>query len=146
VITVFGDERNVLASIEAGATGYVLKDCSDVELVARVLELRTGGAPMSPGIARLVLNRMQRHGRSGSKRATGEDLILTEREIEVLSLLARGYLYAEIGKRLGISLNTVTSHIKNSYRKLAVHSGPAAVTRAAALGLLRQGEDKVPDC
>jgi len=146
VITVFGDERNVLASIEAGATGYVLKDCSDEELVARVLELRTGGAPMSPGIARLVLNRMQRHRRSRSKKAAGEDLILTEREIEVLSLLARGYLYSEIGKRLGISLNTVTSHIKNSYRKLAVHSGPAAVTRAAALGLLRQGEDKVPDC
>ena len=78
--------------------------------------------------------------------SAGEDSILTEREIEVLSLLARGYLYAEIGKRLGISLNTVTSHIKNSYRKLAVHSGPAAVTRAAALGLLRQGEDKVPEC
>jgi len=146
VITVFGDERNVLASIEAGATGYVLKDCSDEELVARVLELRTGGAPMSPGIARLVLNRMQRRGQSRSKKAAGEDLILTEREIEVLSLLARGYLYSEIGKRLGISLNTVTSHIKNSYRKLAVHSGPAAVTRAAALGLLRQGEDKVPEC
>ena len=148
VITVFGDERNVLASIEAGATGYVLKDCSDDELVARVIELRLGGAPMSPGIARMVLSRMQRHGRSRSKKAAGagEDSILTEREIEVLSLLARGYLYAEIGKRLGISLNTVTSHIKNSYRKLAVHSGPAAVTRAAALGLLRQGEDKVPEC
>ncbi len=144
VITVFGDERNVLASIEAGATGYVLKDCSDDELVARVLELRVGGAPMSPGIARMVLNRMQRQGRSGSKKAAGmgEDSILTEREIEVLSLLARGYLYAEIGKQLGISLNTVTSHIKNSYRKLAVHSGPAAVTRAAELGLLRQSEDK----
>jgi DNA-binding NarL/FixJ family response regulator len=144
VITVFGDERNVLASIEAGATGYVLKDCSDEELVERVLELRVGGAPMSPGIARLVLNRMQRLGRPGPIKAAGagEDSILTEREIEVLSLLARGYLYAEIGKRLGISLNTVTSHIKNSYRKLAVHSGPAAVTRAAELGLLRQSEDK----
>jgi len=148
VITVFGDERNVLASIEAGATGYVLKDCSDEELVARVLELREGGAPMSPGIARLVLNRMQRRGQSRSKKAAGagEDSILTEREIEVLNLLARGYLYADIGKRLGISLNTVTSHIKNSYRKLAVHSGPAAVTRAAELGLLRQREDKVPEC
>jgi DNA-binding NarL/FixJ family response regulator len=120
----------------------VLKDCSDEELVERVLELRVGGAPMSPGIARLVLTRMQRQGRPGSKKIADENSILTEREIEVLSLLARGYLYAEIGKRLGISLNTVTSHIKNSYRKLAVHSGPAAVTRASELGLLRQGDDK----
>jgi DNA-binding NarL/FixJ family response regulator len=145
VISVFGDERNVLASIEAGATGYVLKDCSDSELVAKVLELRVGGgAPMSPGIARMVLNRMQRHGRSGSRESAGagHDSILTEREIDVLGLLARGYLYAEIGKRLGISLNTVTSHIKNSYRKLAVHSGPAAVTRAAELGLLHKSKDK----
>ena len=148
VITVFGDERNVIASIEAGATGYVLKDCSDADLIARVLELRAGGSPMSPGIARMVLNRMQRRGRSKSKEAAGggEASTLTEREVDVLSLLARGYLYAEIGKRLGISLNTVASHIKNSYRKLAVHSGPAAVTRAAELGLLRQREDKVPEC
>lgn len=144
VITVFGDERNVLASIEAGATGYVLKDCSDDELIAKVLELRTGGAPMSPGIARLVLSRMHRQDRSRSKQtaAGGEHAILTEREVEVLSLIARGYLYAEIAKRLGISLNTVTSHIKNSYRKLAVHSGAAAVTRAAELGLLRSDDDK----
>src|SRR5512134_1080021 len=53
VITVFGDERNVLESIEAGATGYVLKDCSDADLVDHVLALRAGGAPMSPGIARM---------------------------------------------------------------------------------------------
>jgi DNA-binding NarL/FixJ family response regulator len=145
VITVFGDERNVLASIEAGATGYVLKDCSDEDLVARVLELRLGGAPMSPGIARMVLNRMQHGSRSKKAAAVSEEAILTGREIEVLSLLARGFLYAEIGKRLGISLNTVTSHIKNSYRKLAVHSGPAAVTRAAQLGLLRQSDAKKPE-
>jgi DNA-binding NarL/FixJ family response regulator len=145
VITVFGDERNVLASIEAGATGYVLKDCSDEDLVARVLELRLGGAPMSPGIARMVLNRMQHGSRSKKAAAVSEEAILTGREIEVLSLLARGFLYAEIGKRLGISLNTVTSHIKNSYRKLAVHSGPAAVTRAAQLGLLRQSDAKNPE-
>jgi DNA-binding NarL/FixJ family response regulator len=146
VITVFGDERNVLASIEAGATGYVLKECSNEELVARVLELRLGGAPMSPGIARMVLSRMQGRGGARSKKAAAGDTILTGREIEVLSLLARGFPYAEIGKRLGISLNTVTSHIKNSYRKLAVHSGPAAVTRAAQLGLLREGEGKSAEC
>ena len=147
VITVFGDERNVIASIEAGATGYVLKDCSDADLVARVLELRAGGSPMSPGIARIVLNQMRGGSAAASpaaRRGDGESdsSALTARETDVLRLLSRGYTYSEVGDRLGISLHTVTSHIKNCYRKLAVHSGTAAVTRAAELGLLRSGGDK----
>ena len=151
VITVFGDERNVIASIEAGATGYVLKDCSDADLVARVLELRAGGSPMSPGIARMVLTRMRAStgaAPAARKRDGNADesapSTLTSREADVLRLLSRGYMYAEIGDRLGISVHTVTSHIKNSYRKLAVHSGAAAVTRAAELGLLRPGEGNGP--
>jgi len=144
VITLFGDEGNVLASIEAGATGYVLKDSTDEQLVARVLELRAGGAPMSPGIARMVLHRMQVGATSGAASAPGigGHALLTSREIEVLSLLARGYVYAEIAEQLRISLNTVASHIKNSYRKLAVHTGAAAVTRAAELGLLHPADPR----
>jgi len=69
---------------------------------------------------------------------------LTAREIEVLRALSRGYTYAEIGLRLGVSLGTVTSHIKNSYRKLTVHSAAAAVTRAAELGLLPSSGDRRP--
>lgn len=138
VITLFGDERNVLASIESGATGYVLKDCTDAQLIERVLELRAGGAPMSPAIARMVLQRMQLGGAPGSRISAGaEDRThLTAREIEVLGLLARGYIYAEIAERLGISLNTVATHIKNAYLKLAVHTGAAAISRASELGLL----------
>lgn len=142
VITVFGDERNVVSSIEAGATGYVLKDCSDADLIARVLELRAGGSPMSPGIARMVLTRM-RTSTGASPPAMKRDgnadegvpATLTARETDVLRLLSRGYMYAEIGERLGISVHTVTSHIKKSYRKLAVHSAAAAVTKAADLHL-----------
>ena len=151
VITVFGDERNVIASIEAGATGYVLKDCSDADLVERVLELRAGGSPMSPGIARIVLNQMRAgtggvpaSGRRGAVAGEVASSSLTSRETDVLRLLSRGYTYSEVGDRLGISMHTVTSHIKNSYRKLAVPSGAAAVTRAAELGLLRSGEDNGP--
>lgn len=66
---------------------------------------------------------------------------LTAREVDVLKLLSRGYTYAEIGQKLGISLHTVTSHIKKSYRKLGVHSAAAAVTRAADLGLLGKSRD-----
>ena len=146
VITVFDDERNVLASIEAGATGYVLKDCSGQELVARILELRAGGAPMSPGIARMVLERMRLKGspEAATPAGAGQPMpVLSPRERDVLSLIARGYTYAEIATQLDISVNTVTSHIKNSYHRLAVHSGAAAVTRAAELGLLGpRGGDK----
>jgi DNA-binding NarL/FixJ family response regulator len=147
VVTVFGDERNVIGSIEAGATGYVLKDCSDADLIARVLELRAGGSPMSPGIARIVLNQMRAGTGAGAapkrrEEGNGATSALTARETDVLRLLSRGYTYSEVGDRLGISVHTVTSHIKNSYRKLAVRTGTAAVTRAAELGLLRQGGDK----
>lgn len=138
VISVFGDEGNVVRSIEAGATGYVLKDVSATSLVETILQLRAGGAPMSPGIARLVLNRMRvaSPAPNGPAATAASGVALTAREIDVLSTLSRGYTYAEIGSRLGISLNTVTSYIKSSYRKLSVHSGAAAVTRAAELGLL----------
>lgn len=147
VITVFGDERNVIASIESGATGYILKDCSDADLIARVLELRAGGSPMSPGIARIVLNQMREGtvaAAAGDRRGASDQAssVLTTRETDVLRLLSRGYTYTEVGDRLGISVHTVTSHIKNCYRKLAVHSGTAAVTRAAELGLLGLGGDK----
>jgi len=147
VVTVFGDERDVIASIEAGATGYVLKDCSDGDLIARVLELRAGGSPMSPGIARIVLNQMRAGSGAGAapkRRGEGDNPLsaLTARETDVLRLLSRGYTYSEVGDRLGISVHTVTSHIKNSYRKLAVRSGTAAVTRAGELGLLRPTGDR----
>jgi DNA-binding NarL/FixJ family response regulator len=119
--------------------------------VARVLELRAGGSPMSPGIARIVLNQMRSGSggtltaqRRGTSVAEGAQSPLTTRETEVLRLVSRGYSYSEVGDRLGISMHTVTSHIKNSYRKLAVHSGAAAVTRAAELGLLRPGEGNGP--
>jgi len=143
VITVFADKRNVLASIEAGAVGYVLKDAGATDLIAQILEMRAGGAPMSPGIARMVIARMHARDPAGdpdksepscdSPTPSGP---LTSRETQVLLLLSRGYTYAEIAARLFISLHTVTSHIKNSYRKLAVHSAAAAVTRATELNLL----------
>jgi len=136
VITVFGDERNVLASIEAGAVGYVLKDCSDADLIGYLLELRAGGAPMSPGIARMVLNRMRAKGETSvESRASGEPAV-TAREAEVLRLISRGYSYVEVAQKLGISVHTVGTHVKNSYRKLAVHSAAAAVMRATQLRLL----------
>ena len=129
VITVFGDDRNVFSSIEAGANGYVLKDCEPAALVRHVIELREGGAPMSPAVARMVLGRMHR--------SQNPDAELTAREIEILNLLSRGYSYSEAAEQLGISAHTVSTHVKNTYRKLAVHTAAAAVARAAELNLIR---------
>jgi DNA-binding NarL/FixJ family response regulator len=126
VITMFGDEHNVLTSVEAGAVGYVLKDCIDPDLVAQVVALRAGGSPMSPGIARMALKRL-RAAHDAAEPATG----LTPRETEVLRLLARGYTYTETAEHLGITRHTVHSHIKNSYRKLAVRSAAEAVAKLA---------------
>jgi DNA-binding NarL/FixJ family response regulator len=138
VVTALGDEGNVFASIAAGARGYVLKDCADAELVERIVELRAGGAPMSPGIARMVLARLRSGRRAPPPPPGGEGPSLTAREVDVLQLLSRGYSYQEVASQLGVSVHTVSSHVKASYRKLAVHSAAAAVTRAAELDLLRR--------
>lgn len=129
VISVFGDDKNVFSSIEAGANGYVLKDCEPKALVEHVVALRQGGAPMSPAIARMVLGRMHR--------APAADAELTAREVEILNLLSRGYSYTEAAQELGLSAHTVATHVKNTYRKLAVHCAAAAVARAAELNLIR---------
>ena len=141
VITVFGDEASILAAIEAGATGYLLKDSSHRELIGHILDLRAGGSPISPVIARRLLGRM-RTSSTATEPPVQHTAIqvnpLTGRETEVLQLIAQGYTYAEVGEALGISLHTVTSHIKNSYRKLSVCTSGAAVARVAALGLLKE--------
>jgi DNA-binding NarL/FixJ family response regulator len=137
VITVFGDEAHVLSSIEAGAKGYILKDSGGEAIVGHVLELRAGGSPISPVIARRLLRRL-RHDGTQPLSAAG-DAGLTTREIEVLTLISRGMTYAEIGTKLGISPNTVKSHVKGCYGKLSVASAAAAVRRAGEIGLLRGG-------
>ena len=142
VITMFGDEANVLASIAAGATGYLLKDESDDNLRASVLELRSGGSPMSPVIARKVITRLRSASAPGlpapdERSAQGAEVTLSARETEVLDLISRGYTYAETAGHLSISVHTVQAHIKNIYGKLAVNSRTEAVFEAHKLGLLK---------
>ena len=134
VITVFGDEHHVLAAIEAGATGYLLKD-NDAKAVAEgILQLLDGGSPISPGIARHVLRKLSCTAGDQSRKSSSG--LLTARERDVLGMLAKGLLYAEVAEVLGISSGTVCTHIKHIYRKLAVHSRGEAVFEALQLGLL----------
>ena len=139
VITVFGDERHVIAAIEAGASGYLLKDGSSEYIGEAILQMLAGGSPISASIARHVLRRFQAPARA----PIAPDIEcpeLTAREHEVLELVAKGFSYTEIGATLGMSVNTVTSHIKHIYRKLSVRSRGEAVFEATQLGLLRWKE------
>lgn len=130
VVTVFGDDRHVLSSIEAGATGYLLKDLSAEDLVRSIRSLRAGGSPISPVIARRLLQRLR-------PPSPAEEGPLSAREREILQLIAKGFSFEEVGGLLSISAHTVTSHVKNIYRKLAVHSRSEAVYEANKLGMLR---------
>lgn len=135
VITVFGDEKHVIRAIEAGATGYILKDGSNNYIAQSILQLKQGGSPISAPIARYLLNRF--HGATPEVESPNIDLPhLTSREKEVLSQLSRGFNFAEIADLLNISPHTVTSHVKHIYRKLAVRSRSEAVFEAVQLGLI----------
>lgn len=139
VVTVFGDEQHVVSSIEAGATGYILKDSTPADVISCIRLLRAGGSPVSPVVARSVLRAIRnRMGpAAASKTVTPENNPLSARETEILQLLAKGMSFNEIGEILCISPHTVTAHIKKIYRKLAVHSRGEAVYEATQMGLLR---------
>lgn len=139
VVTVFGDEEHVLASIEAGASGYLLKDASEESFLSSIRELIAGGSPISPIIARRLLRRFQPDPvpAKAVPNAVESDVSLSDREREILLLASKGYNYPEMGKLMGISPHTVTSHVKKIYRKLAVHSRGEAVFEAHRMGLIR---------
>ncbi len=136
VISVFGDEEHVLASIEAGATGYILKDSRPEELVGLIAQLRAGGSPISPLIARRLLKRFRRDDRPVDPAPPADVPALTNRESEVLALIAKGFSFVEIARLLDVSPHTINAHVKKIYQKLAVHSRGEAVYEAGKMGLL----------
>jgi DNA-binding NarL/FixJ family response regulator len=132
VISVFGDEAHVVAAIEAGATGYLLKDADAAEIARSITKLLAGEAPISSAIARHLLRRWQAVPAGAPPVASP----LTARETEVLQLIAKGLSYQRIAEALTMSPHTVTTHIKQIYRKLEVNSRGEAVFEAMQLGLL----------
>lgn len=133
VVTLFGDDDHIIRSIQAGATGYLLKDALPGEMERCLVELHGGGSPMSPVIARRLL-RLFRIRETAPSPATRNPL--SEREIEILTLVARGMSFGEIGDALDISAHTVTAHARKIYQKLSVHSRTEAVHEARQLGWL----------
>jgi len=141
VITMFADDVHVMASLEAGATGYLLKDASNERIIAAVHEVCDGGSPISPSIARRVLARFKAVPVSVPVPvpvpvAAPQTSPLSQRETEILQYVAKGFSFETVGEVLGISAHTVVTHVKKIYRKLAVHSRGEAVYEASQLGLL----------
>jgi len=139
VITALRDEAHVFAAIEAGARGYLLKSSTTEQISNAVIAMLDGGSPISPAAASYLLNRCKplHKERSGCKTNTPS---LTNREQQVLGLIAKGHSYGDIAAKLFVSIHTVNSHIKQLYRKLAVRSRGQAVYEATQMGLLRTNE------
>jgi NarL family two-component system response regulator LiaR len=120
--TAYQNNENIFNALKAGASGYIVKGSSPDEIQNAIIELHNGGAPMSPYIAKKVINLLQ-------NKVEPNNYNLTERELEVLSLLSKGLLYKEISDTLGITLNTVKNHCKNIYKRLHVQNRVEALNK-----------------
>jgi DNA-binding NarL/FixJ family response regulator len=136
VITVFGDEKHVLSAIEAGASGYLLKDGTSDYIGDSIIQMMNGESPVSPAIARHLLKRFRTIQTKAPTKDT-ESPKLTPRESEILQYVAKGFSFTEVANLINVSPHTVTHHIKNIYKKLAVCSRAEAVYEAMQLGLVR---------
>lgn len=132
MLTVYGDDAHVFEAICAGACGYLTKDAPPARVMDAIRELCEGGAPMSPEIARKVVQMFQK-----TALPKDEAQQLSPREREVLKVLADGHSYKTAADVLSLSLDTVRYHIRHAYEKLHVHSKSEAVLKAFREGLLR---------
>jgi DNA-binding NarL/FixJ family response regulator len=130
MVTVYEDANHIFDALAVGASGYLLKQTRRNELLEALKDVHEGGSPMSSQIARKVV---QSFRRNETQSTDGEAAELSQREREVLELLARGYLYKEIAEQLKISVQTVNTYIRRIYEKLHVRSRAQAVAKYAHL-------------
>ena len=132
MLTVYADEAKVFESICNGAVGYLLKKTRAPKLLEAIREAASGGAPMSPEVARKVVTLFRK-----SPPPESNADVLTSQELRLLQLLADGHSYQAAGDRLTISVNTVRTYVRAIYDKLHVHSKSGAVSQAMRRGLIR---------
>lgn len=125
MLTVYEDDDMIFKSLQAGANGYLLKKSSATQIVQAVMDLHLGGSPMSPGIARKVLNAFNKQ----PEKPKPDYQDLSEREKDIVNGLALGFRYKEIADKLFISPETVRTHIRNIYQKLQVQSRTDAINK-----------------
>lgn len=118
ILTIFEEEEKILSAIQAGATGYILKNTRPGDLVSQINALSTGGSPISPNVARVLLHEFQKDTVS----EVSHDYNLTPREKEIMKGIVDGYTYREIARDCNIASSTVKKHILHIYRKLNVKS------------------------
>lgn len=123
MFTIYEDNDQVFEALKAGANGYILKNTSPEKIIDSLLELNEGGSPMSPKIARKVLNSFNVF----TKNNVSE--LISKREQEVLELLSKGFLYKEIADKLNITLSTVKRHLNHIYQKLQVQNKTEAINK-----------------
>jgi len=135
IISSFAEEESVLTALRSGAVGYLLKERDDEELVVSLKSLQRGGAPIDPSIARRILALLP----AGADPALPSSPAppLSQREMEIVQLVAQGFTNREIAELVSLSRLTIESHVKNIYRKLAVGSRTEAVYEARVRGLLK---------
>ncbi|MGC4072946.1 MAG: response regulator transcription factor [Nibricoccus sp.] len=124
MLTVYGDSDHIFDALAAGATGYLLKGADRVQLLDAIRQIVDGGSPMSCAIARKVVQSFSKNKTSGERLET-----LSQRQRDVLELLAKGYLYKEIADALGLSLMTVDTYVRRIYEKLQVNSRSKAIAK-----------------
>ncbi len=123
MLTVFDDNHHVFEAVCNGASGYILKTSSPAQIIQAIMDLHDGGAPMSPVIARKVLQLFP-------KKSVQPDYELSPREKETLSFLVKGFSYKMIADEMNVTIHTVNAHIKKIYEKLHVHSNTGAITKS----------------
>ena len=127
--TVFENRESVFSAIKAGASAYILKGSRPAELIDALNKLHEGGAPMSPKIARMVIQELQDRG-------SDEQYLLSQREKEVLKEIEKGMSYKEVASKLNISPQTIHTHIKKIYDKLHAHDRQDALIKARKKGII----------
>ncbi len=143
VVTTFDSDEYVFAALRAGASGFLLKDAPEDQLIAAIHTVAEGGALLAPTVTRRLLDHYARHSPTTS---TNEVLTgLTARETDVYRLVARGLSNAEIARELWMSEHTVKTHVAHLLRKLAVRDRVQAVVLAYETGLVDTWEDQRPD-
>ncbi|CAB1212512.1 Oxygen regulatory protein NreC [Acinetobacter bouvetii] len=139
VISAWSTQESLFSAIKAGATGYVLKERDDAEVLLAIRSILRGGAPIDPFIAQEILKQISAQAipTASDEKSTDQDAdLLTSRETEILDLVAQGMSNREIAEQLNVSKYTVESHIKHIYRKLSVTKRTKAVIAARTLGIL----------
>lgn len=128
ICSIHDDDEKIFSALKAGADGYLLKDTSIDKILEGIYDLFSGGSPMSPFIARRVLNSLQLNEQDEQNEINALKE-LTKREIDILSGLAQGFLYKEVADNYNVGLETVKKHVQNIYRKLHVQNRSEAIVK-----------------